>query len=184
MDTVNEMGTGEPAPEGVGGVELASELLAEQRRLLVARLVRLPDGHAVELGCWSVTDKGLVEPLLPVVLGVASTAEVRRLVETAISVLPLAEYDADGVALLAQRVDVDVDEQDGMGEMGCTATRAADGGRLFSLWWADAAGIVTVPLGKAAALVRVLAAAERQLAELGLSSPDSGGSAPPPAPAP
>ena len=162
MDT---MMPGEPAPEAFGGLELASELVTEQR-LLVAGLVKLPDGYAVELGCWSITDEGLVEPPLPVVFMADGTPQVRRLVETAIAVLPLAEHDADGIAVLAQELDAEGEA----GEMGCTATRAAGGGELFSLLWTDASGVASVPVARAESMARVLAAAERQLAELGLVS--------------
>jgi hypothetical protein len=123
------------------------------------------------LGLWSVADGKLVGPPMPVVFMAADTPQVRRVVEAAIRVLPRAEFDEDGIAVLAQEIDRSTG---GTGEMGCTAIRTGNGADLFSLWWTDGTGVASVPLDKADVLARVLRDAERQLAEWGVAplSPD------------
>jgi hypothetical protein len=153
-----------PGKPEAGGVELASERFPDLGKVLVVGLVRLPDGHAVELGLWTIAAERLVEPPMPLVFMAEGTPRVRRLVDKAIEVLPRAKFDEDGVVVLAQEPDAEGEA----GEMGCTAMRSPDGAGLFSLWWTDASGVASVPLDKAGALARVLRAAERQLAEWGV----------------
>jgi hypothetical protein len=150
-------------PERVDAVELASESFPELGKLLIAGLFRHPDGPAVELGLWMVADGKLFGSPTPMVFMAADTPQVRRVVEAAIGVLPRAEFDEDGIAVLTQEVDPVT------GKLVCTATRISDGAGLFSLWWTDGTGVASVPLDKAGALARVLRAAEKQLTEWGVA---------------
>jgi len=143
------------------GVELASEALPGDRpQVLLAFLVRGEDGgDALELGAWTVTDEGkLVRPARLLVFPVADVDQVRTLAERASAALPHVDDGQDGDAVLGR-----------VGALAATLTRGADGARWATLGRADGSGgLAAVPAAALGRLVRVLAEAERELAELGL----------------
>jgi hypothetical protein len=140
------------------GVELASEMLRHAHHVLLAFLVRGKDGgEALELGVWSVTPEGrLVRPSRPLLLPVGEVDRVRALAERAVAALPHATCGKDAAAVL---------ERDG--KLGATIERAPDGSLWATLRRMDDGGLAAVPAAEIGSLVRVLAEAECQLAELG-----------------
>jgi hypothetical protein len=98
-------------------------------------------------------------------LDAAAVAEARRLVELAMETAPHAIFDEDGETTLA----LEPGEGDDGVRAAVTAMRAPDGVLWASLARTDGLGLAEVPALELAALARVLAAAERKLAELGLA---------------
>jgi hypothetical protein len=125
----------------------------------VASLVRLPDFHAVELGLWSVAGEGLAGPPVLLLFEAEHVAKVRQAAAKAVRALPAATLDQEGMADL-----VGVDE----GGLVCDLIGAPDGAACVTLAVADGSGVAEVPMEKADVLPRVLAAAERRLAEWGV----------------
>lgn len=143
------------------GIELASEVLSgDRRQVLLAFLVRGEDGgDALELGAWAVTDEGkLVRPARPLVVPVGEVDAVRALAERAAAALPHAAPGQDGGAVLGR-----------VGALAAALTRGPDGTPGVTLGRADGSGgLAAVPAAALGGLVRVMAEAERELAELGL----------------
>jgi hypothetical protein len=140
----------------LAGVELASEMLPDGRQVLLAFLVQSEDGgEALELGVWAVAGEGrLVRPARPLVVPAGEVDRVRRLVEQVVATLPCG---AAGPAVLGRE-----------GGLEATAVPAPDGTVRATFGRADGGGEVAVPLAAVGSLVRALAEAERELAELGL----------------
>jgi hypothetical protein len=142
------------------GVELASEVLpSDHRQVLLAFLVRGKDGgDALELGAWAVTDAGkLVRPAQLLVFPVGDVDKVRALAERASAALPHVDHGQDGGVVLGRA-----------GELEAALTRGSDGAPWATLGRVDGGGLAAVPAVALGRLVRVLAEAERELAELGL----------------
>jgi hypothetical protein len=145
----------------LAGVELASEALpGDHRQVLLAFLVRGEvGGDALELGAWAVTDEGkLVRPARqPLVFPVGEVDAVRALAERAAAALPHVNHGQNGDAVLGRA-----------GALVASLTRGPDGTPWATLGRADGSGLAAVPAVALGRLVRVLAEAERELAELGL----------------
>jgi hypothetical protein len=146
----------------LAGAELASEVLPGDRpQVLLAFLVRGEDGgNALELGAWAVTADGkLVRPARPpLVFPVGEVDQVRALAERAAAALPHTAPGQDGGAVLGRA-----------GALAAALTRGPDGAPWATLGRADGSGgLAAVPAAALGRLVRVLAEAERELAELGL----------------
>jgi hypothetical protein len=143
----------------LAGVELASEMLPDGRQVLLAFLVQGEDGgEALELGVWAVAGEGkLVRPARPLVFPAGEVDRVRRLVEQAVATLPCMPCGAAGPAVLGRE-----------GGLEATAVPAPDGTVRATFGRADGGGEVAVPVAAVGSLVRALAEAERELAELGL----------------
>jgi hypothetical protein len=167
----------DPSPADLAGIELAGELLPGGRHALLAFLVSATDGGAaLELGTWAVAEGGkLARPARPLVVPAKEVDRVRALVQGAAATLNRVPHgQADGPAELGRD-----------GELTLTTASGPDGAPWATLGRADAGGLVAVPAAALASLVRVLAEAERQLAELGLVAlaealPKTGTTAAPP----
>lgn len=145
--------------------ELAREPLPSCASLLMACLVEGEAGGApaVELGRREVTAEGSVlAPFRPLRLPVSGLARLRRLAEEAVTRQAWTVVDGRAVLLFAE---------DGIGAL---LTYAPEAGLWFSLVHLDRREVVALPLRDAAALGRVLRAAEQQLAERGLAPLDRG----------
>ena len=141
------------------GTELASEVLLDGRHVLLAFLARGQDGgEALELGTWSVTEEGkLVRRCPSLLFPLRDVDRVRGLAERAVESLLHRTCGEDEAAVL---------ERDS--EFEAIATRGPDGMVWASLAWPASGGLAAVPAAEIGSFVRVLAEAERELAELGL----------------
>jgi hypothetical protein len=148
----------------LAGVELASEVLPDGRQVLLAFLVQGEDGgEALELGVWAVADQGrLVRPARPLLLRVGEVDRARRLAERVVAALPHLPGSTAGAAVLGRE-----------GGLEAMAVRAPDGTLQATFGWTDAGAQVAVPAAAVGSVVRALAEAERELAELGLVAPVS-----------
>lgn len=151
-----------PQDESFGGIELASELIRSENAILMASLVQLEEGPGVELALCSIGPEGIGAPRIPLVFLAEDVHELRTMAEVAVQQLPAANYDDEAAALLAQD-----------GDAIATAIRAP-AGELFTVGWADGSEVTYVPAADAPAIVRVLAAAQHELAELGVVRLPSG----------
>lgn len=150
----------DPSPADPIGIELAGELLPDGRYALLAFLVYAADGGAaLELGAWPVAAGGkLARPAQPLVVSAKEVDRVRALVEGAIATLPPVLHGREGGP-------VELGHDDGLA---LTAALGPDGALWATLGQVDGGGRVAVPAVALASMVRVLAEAERELAELGL----------------
>jgi hypothetical protein len=146
-----------PHPD-LAGAELAGEVLHDGGYTLLAFLVPLEDGDGLELGAWSTAGDGkLARPARPLVFPIGDVDRVRGLAERAAAALAQAPFETDDSIVLAEE-----------GSLRASVARGPDGVRWATLGWADGSGLAVVPAAAIASLVRVLAEAERLLAELGL----------------
>jgi hypothetical protein len=149
----------------LAGVELASELLPDGRQVLLAFLVQGEDGgEALELGVWAVAGGGrLVRPARPLVFPAGEVDRVRRLAERVAATLPGLPRGAVGASVLGREAGLEA-----------MVVPAPDGTVRAILGRTDGGGEVVLPAAAVGSLVRALAEAERELAELGMVAlPDS-----------
>jgi hypothetical protein len=146
-------------PVDLAGTELASETLQGGQHVLLAFLARGGDGsEALELGTWSVSEEGKLARLCPsLVFPVRDVDQVRNLVERAVARLRQAPRGENGAVVLARD-----------GGLEAAVMRGPDGTTWASLGPTGRGGLAVVPAGEIESFVRVLAEAERELAELGL----------------
>lgn len=143
--------------------ELACEPLLSCESLLMASLVELEDGPAVELGRRAITSQGVLAPFKPLRLAVGALPRVRRLAEQAVARLPATTLGDTPITLFVED-----------GDLGAALTFSPEEGIWFSLVRANGTEVVAMPIREADVLTRVLRTAEQQLADRGLAPLDRG----------
>lgn len=151
----------QPPPADVA--ELASEPLLSCHSLLMASLVGVGDGLAVELGRRPVTAEGVRPAFRPLRLELAALPRVRRLAEQALGRL-------DGMVVVGDQMTVLACD----GNLGATVSCEDGGTPWFSLVHEDGTGVLTMPAREAGVVAKLFRDAERQLSDRGLAPLDRG----------
>ena len=149
-------------------LELASEPIAEGAALMVWHLTLADGSKAIELGNWSrppdfdPDEPALIGPSSPLRFTVGSLPTVLALARTAEALAP-----KDGLPAAMPKGRCGMLAHDG--PLQALACRGPDGTDVLVLSWHDASAAAHVPLAKAGALARVLAAAQESLGPPGSS---------------
>lgn len=145
----------------IGSDELACEPLLSCRSLLMASLVPVVGGVAVELGRRAVTAQGLQPAFKPLRLNPAALPRLRRLAEFALERLEQVPRGTDSMRVLAR---------DG----GFGAAIFWEPGDLawFSMVQQDGSGVVAMPARETQVLARFFRETERELFDRGFAALD------------
>jgi hypothetical protein len=141
--------------------ELACEPLLSCRSLLVASLVPVVGGVAVELGRHAVTAQGLLPAFKPLRLKPAALPRARRLAELALERLEQIPRVNDLMRVLARD-----------GEFGATIFCEPGDFPWFSMVQQDGSGVVAMPAREAQVLARFFREIERELFDRGFAALD------------
>lgn len=141
--------------------ELACEPLLSCRSLLMASLVPVVGGVAVELGRRAVTAQGLQPAFKPLRLTPTALPRLRRLAELALKRLEQISRINDSMQVLARD-----------GEFGATIFYEPGDTPWFSMVQQDGSGVVAMPAREAEVLARFFRETERELFDRGLITLD------------